>query len=92
MTRSQRYRIPTRITLPFQYRIKVVQLTDEAMTEAWRDRTPPIAAWSWTDRTIILRRSRPLPKRRQDLIHELQHAVLDWVSDMQASAHVTVKV
>ena len=68
-------RIPSRVVLPFGYRISVRQLSDSEM-----DRRDPNADGIWDDelKTIYLRKKLPVTRRRYILAHELGHAWLDW--------------
>src|SRR5512145_3265797 len=68
-------RIPSRVVLPFGYRISVRQLSDSEM-----DRRDPNADGIWDDelKTIYLRKRLPVTRRRYILAHKLGHAWLDW--------------
>jgi hypothetical protein len=68
-------RLPSRVVLPFGYRISVRQLSDTDM-----DRRDPNADGIWDDdtKTIYLRKRLPVTRRRYILAHELGHAWLDW--------------
>jgi Zn-dependent peptidase ImmA (M78 family) len=68
-------RIPSRVILPFGYRISVRQLSDTEM-----DRRDSNADGIWDDesKTIYLRKRLPVTRRRYILAHELGHAWLDW--------------
>jgi hypothetical protein len=68
-------RMPSRVILPFGYRISVRQLSDTDM-----DRRDPNADGIWDDdtKTIYLRKRLPMTRRRYILAHELGHAWLDW--------------
>jgi hypothetical protein len=68
-------RIPSRVILPFGYRISVRQLSDSEM-----DRRDPNADGIWDDelKVIYLRKRLPVTRRRYILAHELGHAWLDW--------------
>lgn len=68
-------RMPSRVVLPFGYRISVRQISDTEM-----DRRDPNADGIWDDatKTIYLRKRLPLTRRRYILAHELGHAWLDW--------------
>lgn len=68
-------RIPSRVVLPFGYRIAVRQLTDLEMDE--RDRNAD-GVWDDETRTIYIRKRLPITRRRYILAHELGHAWLDW--------------
>jgi len=73
--RRRLLRIPTRVALPFGYRISVCQLTDAEM-----DRRDSNADGIWDDatKTIYIRKRLPVTRRRYILAHELGHAWLDW--------------
>lgn len=68
-------RIPTRVVLPFGYRINVRMVTDAEM-----DQRDPSAdgIWDSDTRTIYIRKRLPVTRRRYILGHELGHAWLDW--------------
>ena len=68
-------RIPSRVVLPFGYRITVRMLTDTEMDQ--RD-TSADGIWDSDTRTIYIRKSLPATRRRYILGHELGHAWLDW--------------
>ena len=73
-------RIPSRVVLPFGYRISVRQLSDTEM-----DRRDSNADGIWDDetKTIYLRKRLPVTRRRYILAHELGHAWLDWQREGQ---------
>ncbi|MEK7236428.1 MAG: ImmA/IrrE family metallo-endopeptidase [Nitrospirota bacterium] len=68
-------RMPSRVVLPFGYRISVRQISDTEM-----DSRDPNADGIWDDatKTIYLRKRLPVTRRRYILAHELGHAWLDW--------------
>jgi hypothetical protein len=66
--------IPTSFSLP-GFRVKIEQLEHEDFIE---DFGRCKGAWCDAELTIYLDRSRPIAKRRADLIHEIGHAYLDW--------------
>lgn len=68
-------KIPTVIDLPFGYEIEVKQLPHKAFVAECG--AGVYAMWDVDDKTIYLNKSRPIKKRRADLVHELGHAVLD---------------
>lgn len=68
-------RIPSRIVLPFGYRITVRQLSDSEMDK--RDENAD-GIWDAETKTIFIRRRLPVTRRRYILAHELGHAWLDW--------------
>ena len=73
-------RIPRIISLPFGYRISVVQCCNRDYDEECG--SDSLACWMVDEGggsgTIYLRKSRPVRKRRADLAHEMQHACCDW--------------
>ncbi|TKB79567.1 MAG: ImmA/IrrE family metallo-endopeptidase [Nitrospira sp.] len=73
--RVRHMRIPSRVVLPFGYKITVRQLTDQEMNE--RDRNAD-GVWDDETRTIYIRKRLPITRRRYILAHELGHAWLDW--------------
>jgi Zn-dependent peptidase ImmA (M78 family) len=70
-----RRRIPRTIRLPFGYLIKVEQVTKREMEDECGDHLD--GAWMAEYRTIYLRRSLNMTRKRYILCHELQHAVAD---------------
>lgn len=68
-------RIPTRVALPFGYRISVRQLTDAEMDK--QDANSD-GIWDAETKTIYIRKRLPVTRRRYILAHELGHAWLDW--------------
>jgi Zn-dependent peptidase ImmA (M78 family) len=68
-------RIPSRVVLPFGYRITVRQLSDSEMDK--RDENAD-GIWDDDTKTIFIRRRLPVTRRRYILAHELGHAWLDW--------------
>lgn len=68
-------RIPTRVVLPFGYRISVRQVSDADMDK--RDINAD-GIWDAETRTIYIRKRLPVTRRRYILAHELGHAWLDW--------------
>ncbi len=79
-------RIPTRINLPFHYRVEVVQLSNTDYNEECGDDS--LACWIVGNGcgTIYLRKSRSVRKRRADLAHELLHACADFQTWLISSA------
>lgn len=70
--------IPRTIHLPFGYAVRVRQVTLREMQDALEDDDDtPDGLWCVEDRTIYLRRSLPVRRKRYILCHELQHAVAD---------------
>lgn len=72
---SRMIRIPTRVVLPFGYKISVRQLTDTEMDK--RDANAD-GIWDDESKTIYIRKRLPMTRRRYILAHELGHAWLDW--------------
>lgn len=68
-------RMPTRVVLPFGYRIAVKQVTDSEMNTHDIDAD---GVWDSDSRTIYIRKRLPMTRRRYILAHELGHAWLDW--------------
>jgi len=68
-------RIPSRVVLPFGYRISVRMLSDADMDQRDRDAD---GIWDPDNRTIYIRKRLPVTRRRYILVHELGHAWLDW--------------
>lgn len=68
-------RIPTRVVLPFGFRINVRMVTDAEMEQ--RDPSAD-GLWDPETRTIYIRKRLPVTRRRYILGHELGHAWLDW--------------
>lgn len=69
-------RLPTRIHFPFEYVIKVRQITRSEMNDRVGDGA--LAGWLSCERTIYLTRSRSTKQKRGDLAHEMSHAVVDY--------------
>ena len=82
-------RIPTRITLPFDYIIKVRQLCNRDFDEETGGGC--LACWIVEEQTIYLRKNRPIRKRRADLAHELLHAAADFQTALLATHQANVK-
>jgi Zn-dependent peptidase ImmA (M78 family) len=68
-------RIPRTIRLPFGYTIRVEQVTKREMEDECGEFLD--GAWMAECRTIYLRRSLTITRKRYVLCHELQHAVAD---------------
>ncbi|MBI3355883.1 MAG: ImmA/IrrE family metallo-endopeptidase [Nitrospirae bacterium] len=73
--RKKMLRIPSRVVLPFSYRISVRQLSDAEMNK--RDENAD-GIWDDDTKTIYIRKRLPVTRRRYILAHELGHAWLDW--------------
>lgn len=72
---GNRARIPTKIKLPFNYIITVRQFTEGQFNNLDKNSD---GLWNVDNRTIYIRKSLPLVRRRYILTHELGHAFLDW--------------
>jgi Zn-dependent peptidase ImmA (M78 family) len=70
-----RARIPCKVVLPFGYIIRVKQLTDGQMNALDRGCD---GLWNVDNKTIYIRKSLTLSRRRYILTHELGHAWLDF--------------
>lgn len=69
-------KIPTLVSLPGGYDITVI-----CMAEKRADRNMGegvFAEWLVDAREIHLRRERPMQSLREDFIHEMEHAIVDW--------------
>jgi hypothetical protein len=64
-------RIPKTITLPFGYRIRVLQVPKRELDDCYAD-------WCCTTRTIRVQKSLSLARRRYLVAHELLHALNDF--------------
>lgn len=80
-------RIPRKVVLPFGYIITVKQLSNGDFNR--RDHGSD-GLWEVDRRTIYIRKSLPLNRKRYILLHELGHAWLDFqhhhIDDGRASA------
>lgn len=72
------YRIPRYLDLPFGYTVEIKQLSHKSFVDEWGEGC--YAIWDVDDNggTIFLDKSRPIKKRRADLVHEVIHAVADF--------------
>ena len=71
-------RIPRVVRLPFDYDVKVKQVTVREMREVMEDDdSTPDGCWVVDDQTIYLLKSLPAQRKRYILAHELVHAVND---------------
>ncbi len=68
-------RIPRKVVLPFGYVIRIRQLTNKQMDNMDKDCD---GLWDCNLRTIYIRKSLPLTRKRYILTHEVGHAFLDW--------------
>ena len=83
------FRIPAQVTLPFGYSIKIVQLPDRKFDKETGGGCR--ACWIVDERTVYLRKNRPIRKRRADLAHEFLHACADWQVWLLATNQANVK-
>ena len=77
-------RLPTRVHFPFGYIVHIRQVTDAEIIAAVDGEGPEDMAdgcWMVDTRTIYIRKSLPLRRRRYILSHELGHALWDWQHD-----------
>jgi Zn-dependent peptidase ImmA (M78 family) len=70
-----RCRIPRKVKLPFGYVVTVRQFTNKQMNNM-EDTADGL--WNSETRTIYIRKSLPLTRKRYILMHELGHAWLDF--------------
>ena len=75
LSRDVRCRIPRKIKLPFGYVVTVRQFTNKQMNNM--EETAD-GLWNPETKTIYIRKSLPLPRKRYILMHELGHAWLDF--------------
>lgn len=68
-------RIPRTIRLPFGYTVRVREVSKREMEDECGDYLD--GAWVADDRTIYLRRTLNVTRKRYILCHELQHAIAD---------------
>ena len=77
-------RLPTRISLPFGYAVTVKQVSDTEMLEEQEEEERAEVVdglWDVDNRTIFVRRSLSLRRKRYILGHEMCHALADWIHD-----------
>lgn len=68
-------KIPKAYTFPGSYKVLIKQVSKEYFEgQAWVDAE---ATWVSTEKTIYLREDTPYLKKKQDLLHELEHAWVD---------------
>lgn len=77
-------RLPSKVHLPFNFTVRIRQVTDSQMAEEMdaQDSEDIVdGLWDIDARTIYIRRA--ISKRRQRYIlgHELHHALLDWMHE-----------
>ena len=68
-------RIPSKIRFPFGYTIIVKQMTNSNMNALDKDCD---GLWDSDSKTIYIRKSLQMTRKRYILTHELGHAFLDW--------------
>jgi hypothetical protein len=69
--------IPKTVKFPFGYVVKVEQLSPDDLFEKVGTKTAH-SLWFVDDLIIYLDKSRPIKLKRDDLIHEMDHAFNDW--------------
>ena len=79
--------IPRSVRLP-GFKAKIVQMEHADFIEEFGRGK---AYWVDEEMTIYLDRSRPIRKRRADLIHEIGHFYLDWQALMLGHRNVDAK-
>lgn len=80
------YYIPRRVHLPFGYTIVIKQLRKKKWNTEYRHTFNDQAhaetlAFSYPEKhgaVIVLQYARPLQARKEDLIHELQHVMVEY--------------
>ena len=73
---KHRLRIPSKVCLPFGYVVKI-RLAPASLLEMLG--APDCdGLWDCDTKTILIRSSLPITRRRYILAHELGHAWLDW--------------
>lgn len=75
-------RLPKRVTLPFGYVVKVVEASDTEIAQQTEDCEVCDGLWDCETRTIYVRASLPLKRRRYILAHELGHCLWDFQHEM----------
>lgn len=81
-------RIPRKVVLPFGYVITVKLLSNGEMN---RKDYKCDGLWDVDRRTIYIRASLPLNRRRYILLHELGHAWLDFQHQHMDAGHATTE-
>jgi Zn-dependent peptidase ImmA (M78 family) len=71
-------RLPKKIHFPFGYVCLVKQVSDKQMKEVVEDEDGADGAWDVETRTIFIRQTLPMKRKRYVLGHELGHSFLDW--------------
>jgi len=69
-------RIPSTIRLPFGYVVKVKHAPASLLAQLGAPDCDGL--WDCDTKTILIRASLPITRRRYILAHELGHAWLDW--------------
>jgi hypothetical protein len=85
----KRKRIPTSVTFPFGFVVKIRQLPHEEFEHETGGGC--LACWFSDDRTIYLDTGRPITKRRADLAHEMLHAAADWQVWVLGTKHANAR-
>ena len=70
-------RLPTRVNLPFGYIVKVKLATGSEMKN--KDGQDCDGLWDSDTRTIYVRKALPVKRQRYILVHELVHAMNDYL-------------
>jgi len=89
------YYIPRRVILPFGFTVKIKQLRkklwkqayDAAFADGGHKATAAFFTSDDTTATIFLQRNRTPQERKEDLVHELQHVMVEYqeyVKEIQA--------
>jgi hypothetical protein len=73
---KKRLRIPNKIRLPFGYTVKVRLAPGKLFGVLGAPDCDGL--WDCDTKTILIRKSLPVTRRRYILAHELGHAWLDW--------------
>lgn len=82
-------RFPKRVTFPFGYVVKIVQVPPGDVRLFDEDDGPLDGAWLETERTIVVSKQLPPRRKRYIIIHELIHAFADWQHQMFLDRHAT---
>lgn len=72
-------RIPSKIILPFNYIVRVVQVPPQHEYLLDKDSGQFLdGCWSPDERRIAINKSLPAKRKRWLLVHEFGHSFLDW--------------
>ena len=88
MAQVTQARIPRKVALPFGYLITVKQLSNGEFN---RKAPECDGLWDVDRRTIYIRNSLPLNRRRYILLHELGHAWLDFQHKFMDDGHASTE-